>query len=64
MLHPRTIELLRPIRNLAHRFGGSHAQRDILDLTLIEASFRAGNAQLAGALVAERAALRPHSPIT
>jgi hypothetical protein len=62
--YPRTIELLRPIRNLAHRFGGSHAQRDILDLTLIEASFRAGNAQLAGALVAERAALRPHSPIT
>jgi hypothetical protein len=62
--YERTIELLRPLRSRAHRFGGSHAQRDLLDLTLIEASFRAGNAQLAGALVAERASLRPHSPIT
>jgi hypothetical protein len=52
-----------PIRNIAHRFGGSHAQRDLLDLTLIEASFRSGNAALAAALAAERAAMRPHSPL-
>lgn len=61
--YAEAVRLLRPIRNIAHRFGGSHAQRDLLDLTLIEASFRAGNAALAGALAAERAAVRPHSPL-
>jgi hypothetical protein len=57
------VELLRPIRSTAHRFGGSHAQRDVIDLTLIEAAFRSGNEPLAAALAAERAALRPASPL-
>ena len=35
------------MRNIAHRFGGSHAQRDVLDLTLIEAALRAGQHALA-----------------
>jgi hypothetical protein len=56
-------DLLRPIRSQAHRFGGSHAQRDLLDLTLIEAAFRSGDQPLAAALAAERAALRPASPL-
>ena len=47
-------ELLRPIRSIAHRFGGSHAQRDVIDLTLIEAALRSGQRALAGALAAER----------
>ena len=38
--YAQTVELLRPVRNIAHRFGGSHAQRDVLDLTLIEAALR------------------------
>jgi hypothetical protein len=50
-----TVELLRPVRNYAHRFGGSHAQRDLIDLTLIEAAARAGQDRLAAALLAERA---------
>jgi tetratricopeptide (TPR) repeat protein len=50
-----TVELLRSVRNHAHRFGGSHAQRDLIDLTLIEAATRAGQERLAGALRAERA---------
>jgi len=58
------VRLLRPIRNIAHRFGGSHAQRDLFDLTLIEASFRAGNTALTAALAAERAAMRPQSALT
>jgi hypothetical protein len=62
--YAEAVRLLRPIRNIAHRFGGSHAQRDLLDLTLIEASLRAGNNALAAALSAERAALRPHSPLS
>ncbi|MBL8384123.1 MAG: tetratricopeptide repeat protein [Burkholderiales bacterium] len=61
--HPTTVELLEPIRSRAHRFGGSHAQRDLLDLTLIEAALRSGNSRLAARLVAERAAARPASPL-
>jgi hypothetical protein len=55
--------LLRPLRAVAHRFGGSHAQRDVFDLTLIEAAMRAGECGLAAALIAERAAARPTSPL-
>ncbi|WP_439580317.1 tetratricopeptide repeat protein [Elioraea sp.] len=58
-----TVTLLRPIRSIAHRFGGSHAQRDVLDLTLIEAAFRSGNAALAAALAAERLDTRHESPL-
>ncbi|HYH43416.1 MAG TPA: tetratricopeptide repeat protein, partial [Burkholderiales bacterium] len=36
--YAQTVRLLRPIRSYAHRFGGSHAQRDVLELTLIEAA--------------------------
>jgi tetratricopeptide (TPR) repeat protein len=57
------VELLRPIRHIAHRFGGSHAQRDLLDQTLIEASRRAGLEALTTALVNERVALRPQTPL-
>ena len=56
--------LLRPVRNIAARFGGSHAQRDVLDLTMIEAALRAGDEPLAQALTAERAALRHESPLS
>lgn len=57
--YKQTVRLLRPIRYIAHRFGGSHAQRDLLDLTLIEAAFRAGERSLAAALVAERREVKP-----
>ncbi|MER8582163.1 tetratricopeptide repeat protein [Mesorhizobium sp. M1423] len=57
-----TIRLIRPIRAIAHRFGGSHAQRDVIDLTLIEAALRSGDGALARALAAERALARPDSP--
>ncbi len=55
--------LLRDIRSHNHRFGGSHAQRDLLDLTLIEAALRGGERALAVGLAAERQALRPRSPL-
>jgi tetratricopeptide (TPR) repeat protein len=57
------VALLRPVRHRAHRFGGSHAQRDLLDLTLIEAAHRAGDLALARGLSAERLSLRPASPL-
>jgi hypothetical protein len=61
--HAAVVALLRPVRSGAHRFGGSHAQRDLLDLTLIEAALRGGDRPIAAALAAERAALRPASPL-
>ncbi|MFL9824993.1 tetratricopeptide repeat protein [Rhodoplanes sp. SY1] len=58
-----TVRLLRTVRGIAHRFGGSHAQRDVIDLTLIEAALRAGDGGLAAALAAERTAAKPESPL-
>jgi hypothetical protein len=56
------VELLEPLRLVAHRFGGSHAQRDVVALTLVEAALRDGQARLARALAAERIGLKPTSP--
>ncbi len=61
--YPAVIEILRPLRNIAGRFGGSHAQRDLVDLTLIEAAQRAGHRNLVRALANERLALKPNSPL-
>jgi len=54
-----TTARLRDVRNGAARFGGSHAQRDLLDLTLIAAARRDGQTALERALIAERAAAQP-----
>lgn len=62
--YTETVRLIRPIRAVAHRFGGSHAQRDVIDLTLIEAALRSGDHALARALAAERALARPDSPLS
>lgn len=59
----QTLRRLREVRNIAHRFGGSHAQRDVIDLTMIEAALRSGEQTAAIALSAERAALKPTSPL-
>jgi hypothetical protein len=53
---------LMPIRYRAHLFGGSHAQRDVINRTLLEAALRAGDADLAAALISERLEQRPTSP--
>ncbi|TRC84498.1 tetratricopeptide repeat protein [Mesorhizobium sp. WSM4310] len=62
--YTEAVHLIRPIRTIANRFGGSHAQRDVIDLTLIEAALRAGDRALAGALAAERSMARPDSPLS
>jgi tetratricopeptide (TPR) repeat protein len=59
----RCVELLRPIRSIAQRFGGSHAQRDLLDLTLLEAALRGGQLALGRALAAERLQAKPHNGV-
>ena len=53
------IEELLAVRAHAQRFGGSHAQRDLLSLTLMDAAHRAGNAVLARHILAERQVLKP-----
>jgi hypothetical protein len=52
------IDCLLPIRRQVHRFGGSHAQRDAVERTLLEAAIRAGKLELAAALVSERLSVR------
>lgn len=53
------VDTLWPIRRTFHHFGGSHAQRDALERTLLEAAVRADRTALAERLVSERLALRP-----
>jgi tetratricopeptide (TPR) repeat protein len=55
-----TVTLLLPVRYKAHAFGGSHAQRDIIDRTLIEAALRGGDQAMARALTQERTAHKSH----
>jgi tetratricopeptide (TPR) repeat protein len=52
---------LTSVRPIAHRFGGSNAQRDIVDLTLLEAARRASKHCLVRALSNERLALKPNN---
>lgn len=56
------IDELLPVRAHANRFGGSHAQRDFVHLTLVESALRAGRAPLARALAAERIGVKRSSP--
>lgn len=56
-----TVDELQRVRAFAHRYGGSHAQRDLLQLTATEAALRAGRSSLARALIAERLAHKPQS---
>ncbi|UQA90895.1 tetratricopeptide repeat protein [Streptomyces halobius] len=55
-------DLLLPLRHRLHLFGGSHAQRDAIQRTLVEASLRAGRTDLARNLLSERIQLRPVCP--
>jgi hypothetical protein len=52
---------LAPIRRVFSHFGGSHAQRDLLQRTLLEAALRAGCFDMARALTAERLGQRDTS---
>ncbi len=49
-----SVAAIEPMRDQAHRFGGSHAQRDVITLTLIEAALRSGDLARARHYIAER----------
>jgi hypothetical protein len=57
-------ELMHPARAVAQRFGGSHAQRDLIDQTLMAAAARGGSRALGRALINERTMSRPTTPLT
>jgi tetratricopeptide (TPR) repeat protein len=58
--YKRAVEAILPVRNDAARIGGSHAQREIINLTLIAAAQRSGQMSLARALLAERGRSAPN----
>lgn len=59
--HRAAVSELFALRPIAHRFGGSNAQRDILEWTLLEAALRMGDSRLARALSEARVARKPTS---
>jgi tetratricopeptide (TPR) repeat protein len=61
--YEEAVETLWSARRIVNRFGGSHAQRDVIDWTLTEAALRGGMREVGEALAHERLALRPHSPV-
>jgi hypothetical protein len=62
--NPNGVRLLAllAVRGVAQRFGGSHAQRDVLTLTALHAALRGGLRGAAEALGAERISHKPESP--
>jgi tetratricopeptide (TPR) repeat protein len=56
------VEKIAAARGIAQRFGGSHAQRDILSLTAVHAALRGGLKQTAEAFANERVVHKPESP--
>lgn len=60
--YDEAVEKIASTRAIAQRFGGSHAQRDILTLTAFHAALRGGFAETAAAFAAERLAHKPQSP--
>ena len=61
------VRLLYPLRRVAHHFGGSHAQRDLIDQTLLAASCAAPQRDakaLGHALLNERRLAKASTPLT
>jgi hypothetical protein len=56
------VSTLLPLRLSAHQFGGSNAQRDVIEQLLAESALRSGQKMLVRALIGERRLLRPASP--
>jgi tetratricopeptide (TPR) repeat protein len=58
--YSEAVDHLLSRRNLMHRVGGSHAQRDTFEMLLIDSAVRAGNHRDAHVLLAERTSRRPN----
>jgi len=62
--HEACAQALYPVRRIAQRFGGSHAQRDLIDQTLLAACADGQLRTLGRALVNERLMSKPATPLT
>jgi tetratricopeptide (TPR) repeat protein len=58
------LSLIYPARAVAQRFGGSHAQRDLIDQTLLSAAAQSQRPTLGRALLNERCMAKPQTPLT
>lgn len=58
----RAVAELRALRPGLHRLGGSRAQRDLIELVLIDAALKAGQADYARGLIQARSLLRARRP--
>lgn len=58
------VDLMYPVRALAHGFGGSHAQRDLIDQTLLAAAAQGQRRAIGRALLNERLMAKPATPLT
>ena len=58
----RAVDLMLPVRYDVYLVGGSHAQRDVFDQTLVAAAVRSGRGALARALITERETRRRNVP--
>ena len=61
--HDAAADLLYAARAQARRFGGSHAQRDVIDQTLLAAAARGGAVAAGRSLLEERARARADTPL-
>ena len=61
--YARAAKLLAPVRKDLWRIGGSHAQRDLFVLILLDSALNSGDKALARTLLSERAALRPNGKL-
>jgi hypothetical protein len=62
--HDAAADALYQVRSAAQRVGGSHAQRDLIDLTALAAAARGGRRPLGQALLRERLMAKPLTPMT
>jgi len=60
LAHRRAGAVGAPGSQELHRLGGSHAQRDLLVLMLIDSALKTGDRALARSIAVERAVPRPH----
>jgi tetratricopeptide (TPR) repeat protein len=58
------VDLMAPVRAQAARLGGSHAQRDLIDQTLLAAAAQGGRISLGRGLLNERTMAKPITPLT
>ena len=58
------MDQLLPLRSVAHHFGGSHAQRDLIDQTLLAAAAGGAERSVGRSLLNERRCAKPNTPLT